>query len=375
MANKINLNVTCAEQLPSPYELKLEHPINLKQLNFIENTRMQITKVLDNEDPRCLMIVGPCSIHDIQAAAEYAAKLKNLAREVSDTFLVIMRVYFEKPRTTVGWKGILYDPHLDGSQSIHYGLNLTRKLLLELASLEIPAAAEFLDPVSALYFGDLISWGCIGARTSESQTHRQMASGLPMPVAFKNSTAGNIDVAINGVLSASMPHTFIGINEMGKVSMVHTLGNPHCHIALRGGENKPNYDPVSINQALKSLNQANLPLRIIVDCSHDNSNRKHEQQPLVFKSIIHQILEGERNIRGVILESNLFEGNQPMSKDPSNLRYAVSLTDPCLDWAATEQLIRWGYDVLKKADSEIEKAEDGRGKTEGGRRKAAAVYK
>lgn len=360
MANKINLNVTCAEQLPSPYELKIEQPITLQQRTFVEKSRMQITKVLDKADPRILMIVGPCSIHDIQAAKEYASKLKILANMVSDTFFVVMRVYFEKPRTTFGWKGLLYDPHLDGTQSIHEGLKLTRQLLLDLADLEIPTAAEFLDPASIYYFGDLISWGCIGARTSESQTHRQMASGLPMPVAFKNSTAGNIDVAVNGVISASMPHTFIGMNEMGKISMVHTLGNPHCHIALRGGENKPNYDSASIKQVLKILQQARLPLQIIVDCSHDNSNRKHEQQSVVFRSIVHQIMEGEKNIRGIILESNLFAGNQPMSKEPSKLRYAVSLTDPCMDWAATEHLVLWGHDNLKgKGESGMRKEECG----------------
>lgn len=281
-------------------------------------------------------------------AKEYAAKLRELAPRVSDSFLILMRVYFEKPRTTTGWKGLLYDPHLDGSHAINEGLHLTRKLLLDIAKLGIPTAAELLDPISCYYFSDLISWACIGARTSESQIHRQMASALPMPVAFKNSTTGNIEVAVNGVLTAGVPHAFFGINELGQTAWVSSEGNPHCHIVLRGGENKPNYDPESIAKALSFLEQHHLPSRIIVDCSHDNSNHKHEEQPAVFKSIMHQILEGERSIRGLILESHLVAGNQPLPKDLNHMKYAVSLTDPCLDWKTTESLILWAHDKIAK---------------------------
>lgn len=334
------------ETLPTPYELKHELPITLKQSQFVNKTREQIVNILERRDPRLLMIVGPCSIHDVEAAYEYSVKLKALAKEISDTFLPVMRVYFEKPRTSLGWKGLLYDPYLDGSHNISAGLKLTRQLLLELAELEVPAAAEFLDPATSCYFGDLISWGCIGARTSESQTHRQIASGLPMPVAFKNSTAGKIDVAIHGILSASTQHKFIGMDEMGKIAIVKTAGNPHSHVMLRGGEDSPNYDPKSISYALNLLHKYQLPPRVLIDCSHDNSYKKHEKQPSVFQSIIHQILEGEKHIRGMAIESHIFEGNQTLSKDLSTLRYAVSLTDPCLDWTSTENLILWGREML-----------------------------
>jgi 3-deoxy-7-phosphoheptulonate synthase len=325
----------------------LELPISTAQQQFIEKTRHEIKQIIEGKDPRLLLIVGPCSIHDTIAAKEYARKLHALAQSVSDTFLIVMRVYFEKPRTTLGWKGFLYDPWLDGSHDIPSGIRMTRRLLLDLAELEIPTAAEFLDISSAYYFGDLLSWGCIGARTAASQTHRQVASGLSMPVAFKNSTDGNVDIAINGVINASSPHTFIGMNAHGRLSTVHTSGNTHGHIVLRGGESKPNYDPESISYTLERLQKANLPACLLIDCAHDNSSRKHEQQALVFQSIINQIVEGNREIRGALLESHLFSGNQPMT-NASQLKYAVSLTDPCLNWETTEHLIRWGGSMLKK---------------------------
>jgi 3-deoxy-7-phosphoheptulonate synthase len=346
MMNKINLNMKMNLELPTPEELKTEFPLAFEQQSFIENSRKQVIDILNQSDPRLLLIVGPCSIHDVPSAMEYASKLKQLANLVSDSFFIVMRVYFEKSRTSYGWKGIMYDPYLDGTQEIAAGLKLTRQLLVDLAKMGIPTATEFLDPASGQYFGDLISWGSIGARTSESQTHRQLASGLPMPVAFKNSTSGSIDVAINGVISSSMPHSFMGINDAGRISVHHTQGNPNVHIALRGGEKKTNYDPASIAGALTSLIKAGQPPRVIIDCSHDNSNRQHEQQPLVFKSVVHQILEGEKNIRGMILESHLFEGNQSFSKNLGMLKYAVSLTDPCLNWPETEKLILWGRQVL-----------------------------
>lgn len=334
--------------LPSPRDLKLDLPGTADQLGFIESARHNIQKILDGQSAKLLLIVGPCSIHDPHAAMEYATKLKALAQSISDSFYVIMRVYFEKPRTTLGWKGIIYDPYLNGSHAIHDGLRITRKLLLDLASLEIPAAAEFLDPASALYFNDLISWGCIGARTAESQTHRQMASGLPMPISFKNSTSGSIDVAINGILSASLPQTYMGLNEEGQLSVVQTKGNSYGHITLRGGAKGPNYDPESIASTLDVLKKTRLSQSIIIDCSHDNSGRQYDKQPHVFQSVLNQIIQGNKNIRGLILESHINSGSQPIQSNPALLKYAVSLTDPCLDWSTTEQLIRWGHALLTK---------------------------
>lgn len=343
--------MTSTETLPTPQELHQELPASAHHREFIEQTRQQIRKVIDGTDPRLLLIVGPCSIHDVTAAKEYATKLRDLSREMSDTFLIVMRVYFEKPRTTLGWKGMLHDPLLNGSDAIHIGMRWTRQLLLDLAEMGIPAASEFLDPATAYYFGDLISWGCIGARTSSSQTHRQIASGLPMPIAFKNTTDGNVDVAINGALAAASPHTFIGMNAQGKAIVNRTSGNPDCHLALRGGELKPNFDALSITQASNSLRKAGLPTGLLVDCSHDNSRRKHERQISVFQDVINQVCQGNRDIRGLILESHLFAGNQPLSVDASRLRYAVSLTDPCLDWESTENLITWGRSKLAEAEN------------------------
>jgi 3-deoxy-7-phosphoheptulonate synthase len=344
----INFNLAQIEKLPSPSELWKELPLQEHQKNFIASSRRQIEQILDASDPRLLLIVGPCSIHDIQSAKDYALKLRELSKQVSDNFFVLMRVYFEKPRTTVGWKGLLYDPHLNGSHDISHGLRTARQLLLELAELEIPAASEVLDPISCYYFSDLISWACIGARTSESQIHRQLASALPMPTAFKNSTTGNIEVAVHGVVTASSPHTFLGINAEGKASVIKSEGNPYGHVVLRGGDNKPNYDPDSISKSLDLLKQHRLPPRLIIDCSHDNSMRRHEQQPHVFQSVIHQFLEGEKSLRGLILESHLSAGNQPLTDNLAALKYAVSITDPCLDWDSTEQLILWAHGLLSQ---------------------------
>lgn len=350
MSKLPHLNVTRTEPLPSPHALMQEMPLSSSQRRFIDETRCHIRQILDGNDPRFLLIVGPCSIHDVAAAKEYALKLKQLAQSVSNTFCVIMRVYFEKPRTSVGWKGFLYDPWLDGSNDIVSGVKMTRRLLLDLAEAGVPTAAEFLDVSSAYYFGDLISWGCIGARTAASQTHRQIASGLAMPIAFKNSTDGNIEIAINGILNAASAHTFIGMNELGVLSTVHTSGNSHGHIVLRGGENKTNYDPQSISHTLDRLQKIKLPARLLIDCSHDNSLRQHEQQINVFQSVISQVVEGNRNIRGALLESNLCGGNQPVAH-PLQLKYGTSLTDPCLNWPMTEQLIQWGHAMLSRERS------------------------
>lgn len=336
------------EYLPilSPLKLKSLIPLQMEQKTFAEKIRDDIRKILNHQDPRLLLIMGPCSIHDAAAAKEYALKLKNLAQDVSDQFLLVMRTYYEKPRTILGWKGFLHDPELDNSNDIEKGLLWTRQLLLELMQMEVPTAAEFLDPASSAYFDDLISWGCIGARTSASQTHRQMASGLPMPIAFKNTTDGNIKAAIHGIISSAQPHTYMGIDQNGKACVIQTRGNRDGHLVLRGSETETNYDPESVSQALNALKMSDLPLRLLIDCSHGNSNRTYEQQAQVFQSIIGQVVEGNHHIRGMLIESHLNAGNQSIGK-PSTLKYAVSLTDPCLDWDATENLVRWAYRKFK----------------------------
>jgi 3-deoxy-7-phosphoheptulonate synthase len=328
------------ENLPSPITLKQELPALAHHLEFIQESRNQIINILASNDQRLLLIVGPCSIHDVKAAKEYAKNLYVLAKTVSKSFFIIMRTYFEKPRTALGWKGILYDPHLDSTNDIAAGLRISRQLLLDLAEMEIPTATEFLDPFSPRYLSDLVSWSCIGARTSESQIHRQFASGLPMPVAFKNGTSGSINSAIKGILTASCPHAFFGINDHGHASIVRTKGNPHAHIALRGGENSPNYDAKSIGKLLEALRKNHLPERLIVDCSHGNSNRCPNKQKEVFESVIQQYLNGNSAIRGLAVESNLFAGNQRIPLDKSRLQYAVSITDPCLNWEETEFMVQ-----------------------------------
>ena len=346
MIENNTLILTKTQPLLSPGFLKKNYPLPIKDLIFINQTREQIANILNGQDNRLLLIVGPCSIHDKQGAEEYATKLHGLAADVSKKFLIIMRTYFEKPRTSIGWKGLLYDPHLNGTNDVEEGLHQCRKLLLFLANIGLPAATEFLDPVTPNYLGDLISWACIGARTTESQIHRQFASGIPMPVAFKNSTTGNVKVAINGVKTALSPHSFFGINDEGQVAILHTQGNKNAHIVLRGGENQTNYDAQSIDEALNLMQQNGLPRRILVDCSHDNSSKNHQTQENVFESVLKQYVEGNSLIKGLLLESHLFGGNQHLQEDPSFLRYAVSLTDPCLDFENTEKLIRWGSKLL-----------------------------
>jgi len=346
MSKNSTFNAPQIESIPPPGAFRQEFPATTKQLDFVLKSRQLVTNILNGFDKRLLLIVGPCSIHDTKAAEEYATKLHHLSKDVSQSFLIVMRTYFEKPRTSLGWKGMIYDPHLNGSNNIVAGISQARKLLLYLADIELPAATEFLDPVTSHYIGDLISWACIGARTAESQIHRQFASGLPMPVAFKNSTTGNIDVAINGVLAALSPHTFFGIDDMGQISIIRTKGNVNAHIALRGGENSPNYDEASIKRTLNLMKRNSLAERIIVDCSHDNSCRRHEEQEVVFESVLKQFIDGNHAIRGLSVESHLFGGSQQISADTSALQYAVSLTDPCLDWDNTERLIRRGAKMM-----------------------------
>lgn len=323
----------------TPQDLKSALPLSPELEVFIAKSREQIRAVLQGSDNRLLLLTGPCSIHDVKGALLYADRLKKLAQQVSSQFLVVMRTYIEKPRTALGWKGLMHDPNLDGTDSLEQGLHITRKLLLELAERGLPAACEFLDPLTATYNGDLISWGCIGARTSASQVHRQIASMLPMPIAFKNSTEGNIEIAVNGCLYASQPHKFLALHDAGHIALKQSQGNPDTHIVLRGAEEKPNYDAQSIQTALKLLSKAQLPKRLIIDCSHGNSRKQHEQQLIVFRSVMDQVRSGTKEIRGLMLESYLKAGHQPHLGKAEELLYDVSITDPCLSFEETETLI------------------------------------
>ena len=309
--------------------------------------REVIGGILAESDPRLLVVLGPCSIHDPKAALEYASKLNALRIEFEDQFYLVMRVYFEKPRTTIGWKGMIYDPHLDGSDDIEIGLEQARKLLLEINEMGLPTATEFLDPIVPQYIADLVSWAAIGARTTESQTHRQMASGLSMPVGFKNGTDGGLQVAIDAMHSATAPHTFLGIDQEGTTSIIRTNGNPAGHVVLRGGRGLTNYDADSTLEAAESLAKAGLPQVLMVDCSHANSGKQHGKQEEVWNSLIGQRIAGNKAIVGAMIESNLFEGLQPMASSLAALSYGVSITDACLGWEVTERMLRAGYAALK----------------------------
>ena len=333
-----NLNVLSQQTLLPPAALHDAVPASERATHTVSSARQTVAKILSGADARLLVVVGPCSIHDVTAAMDYAQRLKTLADELQDQLFIVMRVYFEKPRTTVGWKGLINDPRMDDSFRIEEGLQIARKLLVDLNDLGLPCGTEALDPITPQYLGDLIAWSAIGARTTESQTHREMASGLSSPVGFKNGTDGNLDVAVNAMLSAAQPHAFLGINEHGQVALTHTRGNTFGHLILRGGS-VPNYDSVSVAQAEAELAAAKLPVNIVVDCSHANSRKNHNLQSLVLKDVVGQLVDGNRAIKGVMLESNLFEGNQKLS-DPKTLRYGVSITDACLGWEATEAGLR-----------------------------------
>jgi 3-deoxy-7-phosphoheptulonate synthase len=339
MTKVYHFNGHLTRPMLSPRELLKEYPLSIKQMRFVEKSREIIRNILNGVDNRLLLIIGPCSIHDRQATIEYAKKLAALAEAVSDSFFIVMRLYYEKPRTTTGWKGMLYDPHLDGSNDINGGLRLTRSILSEATDMEIPVAAEILEPSSVHYFGDLITWGCVGARTTTSQIHRQAASGLTMPIAFKNNTDGNIEVAVQSVMTAKEPHTYHGINDTGCPAIIQTEGNSDCHICLRGGETVTNYDRQSVEKALELLKSAGLTQRVIIDCSHDNSKRIFQKQPDIFHEVVEQVLEGNNSIKGIIMESHLFSGNQEIPENLASLKYGVSITDPCLDWATASNLI------------------------------------
>lgn len=337
--NVNNLNVERYERLTTPAELKARLPASAATESTVMRARRAVQDILDRRDPRLVVVVGPCSIHDPQAAIEYAKRLRKLAAEVEDTLLVVMRVYFEKPRTTVGWKGLINDPHLDGSFDLEHGLYLARSLLVELAELGLPAGTEALDPIVPQYISDLVTWSAIGARTTESQTHREMASGLSMPVGVKNGTDGNLDVAINALLSLSKPHSFLGIDQEGCTAIVRTRGNRYGHVVLRGGS-QPNYDSVHVRLAETALADAGLRPNLMVDCSHANSNKDAALQPLVADNVAQQIVEGNTSLVGLMLESNLGWGNQKMTADLKALKHGVSITDACIDWATTERVLR-----------------------------------
>ncbi|MEQ6918261.1 3-deoxy-7-phosphoheptulonate synthase [Halomonas aquatica] len=330
-----NLNVLAQDVLITPEALKREVPLTEAAERTVIEGRETIQAILDGRDPRLLMVVGPCSIHDVDAALDYARRLRSLADEVQDSLYIVMRVYFEKPRTTVGWKGLINDPHLNGSFEIEEGLHIARRLLVGLAEMGLPLATEALDPISPQYLQDCISWSAIGARTTESQTHREMASGLSGPVGFKNGTDGSLDVAVNALQSVSHPHNFLGIDQAGQVAIIRTRGNAYGHVVLRGGNGKPNYDSVSVALAEQELSRAGLKPNIMIDCSHANSNKDAGLQPLVLENVTNQILEGNHSIIGLMVESNIGWGNQKMTDDPSQLEYGVSITDACIDWDTT----------------------------------------
>jgi 3-deoxy-7-phosphoheptulonate synthase len=339
-----NIHVAAQDILPAPAVIHAEIPASQRALDTVLRARGELADILQGRDRRVFAVVGPCSIHHPGEAVEYAQRLARLARELSDRILVVMRVYFEKPRTTTGWKGLVNDPRMDDSFHIEEGLRIARRLLVEINDMELPCGTEALDPISPQYLGDLIAWAAIGARTTESQTHREMASGLSPPVGFKNGTDGGLEVALNAMLSARQPHAFLGVNGTGQVAVIRTTGNPLGHLILRGGTH-PNYDSVAVSEACDALRRAALPEVVVIDCSHGNSRKNAELQPLVLKDVVHQMAAGNSALKGVMLESNLCAGNQKLV-DPHALQYGISVTDACIDWGTTERALRDAYQVL-----------------------------
>ena len=342
-----NINIEVPEILITPAELKRSIPLSDKAHDTISKGRRDIENILERKDHRVVVVVGPCSIHDLKAAHEYAERLKVLAEKVSDTLLVVMRVYFEKPRTTTGWKGLITDPFMNDSFKITDGLHIGRQLLHDILEIGLPTATEALDPISPQYMQDLIAWSAIGARTTESQTHREMASGLSSSIGFKNGTDGSLTVAINALQSVASPHRFLGINSEGSVSIITTKGNPYAHVVLRGGNGKPNYDSVSVSICEQELVAAGIAPNIMVDCSHANSNKDHNLQPLVLDNVANQIVEGNTSIIGVMMESHLKGGNQKLSSNLDEMEYGVSVTDACIDWETTEAALVSMADKLR----------------------------
>ncbi|MCY3795084.1 MAG: 3-deoxy-7-phosphoheptulonate synthase [Gammaproteobacteria bacterium] len=342
-----NINVEGLQVLMTPERLKRQWPASKAAQASVGRARRAINGVLNRDDPRLLVVVGPCSIHDAQAAKDYGERLAALSHEVEDALLLVMRAYFEKPRTTVGWKGLINDPYLDDSFRVSDGLQIARRLLLELAELGLPLSTEALDPITPQYLQDLISWSAIGARTSESQTHREMASGLSSAVGFKNGTDGSLDAAINALGSVAEPHRFLGINPAGQVAVIETRGNPNAHMVLRGGTNGTNYDRASISACEAAMRSAGLTPTIMVDCSHANSGKDPAAQPAVARDVLGQVRAGNGSIVGIMLESHIHSGSQRIPDNLDELRYGVSVTDGCIDWATTEALLRDAADALR----------------------------
>jgi len=334
-----NLNIVSCTRLITPEEFKRLLPVSEAAAAAVISGRETVKNILERKDKRLFVVLGPCSIHDPVAAMDYGRRLKALAEQVDETLYLVMRVYFEKPRSTVGWKGLINDPHMNGSFQIEEGLHIARRLLIDLAELGLPLATEALDPISPQYIQDLISWSAIGARTTESQTHREMSSGLSCTVGFKNGTDGGLAVAVNALKSVSHAHNFLGIDTQGRVSIVTTAGNRYGHIVLRGGNSKPNYDSVNIAKCGQALREAGVCPYIMVDCSHENSQKDPALQPLVAENVTNQILEGNKSIIGVMIESNINFGNQPIPENPDELQYGVSVTDGCIDWETSERCI------------------------------------
>lgn len=343
-----NLKITAITPIIAPADLRQVFPLADADREFVSHSRDRIKDIIHQRDKRLMVVVGPCSIHDPEAAVEYAERLTSLSKKVSDQLLLVMRVYFEKPRTTIGWKGLINDPDMNGTHLISKGLGIARGLLSRITAMEIPVANEMLDPITPEYVADMISWGAIGARTTESQTHREMSSGLSFPVGFKNGTDGNLQIAMDAMKSAQHPHSFLGINREGQTSIIQTSGNPDVHIVLRGGSRKVNYHPEDIAHTEESLAKNGLIPSIMVDCSHGNSNKDYQKQPEVLESVIQQKLAGNSSITGVMIESNLEAGNQKIQSDLSQLKYGVSITDACIDWATTERVLLEAHDKLQQ---------------------------
>ncbi len=350
MKNIQDLRIKAFEQLISPQELLERHPASEKVLKQVEKQRQTITNILQGTDSRLLAIVGPCSIHDKQAALEYAGRLQELAGKISDRIFVVMRTYFEKPRTVLGWRGLILDPYLDGSYRIADGLEMARSLLLSITETGLPVGCEMLDPIVPQYIDDLVAWAAIGARTTESQTHRNLASGLSVPVGFKNSTSGNLTIAVDAIKSASNPASFIGIDKFGQSSIVRTTGNPTGHLILRGGTSGPNYYEEDVEKAARLMEKSGISPSIIIDCSHANSNKKYHRQARVLRSVIDQKVDGYQYIKGIMLESNLVEGSQTVGADISTLIYGVSITDACIGWKETERIMLKAYSGLEEKE-------------------------
>src|SRR5574343_1082406 len=342
-----NINVTSFAPMPTPEALHSKLPMSDLASDTVMKGREALRNIIDRKDKRLFVVVGPCSIHDPVAGLDYARRLKALQAEVADTMLLVMRVDFEKPRTTTGWKGYINDPDMDDSFRVDVGMEKARQFLLDVSEIGLPTATEALDPISPQYLGDLIAWTAIGARTSESQTHREMSSGLSTPVGFKNGTDGDIGVAVNAILSASKPHPFLGINNQGRTAIVRTKGNRYGNIVLRGGDGRPNYDTVSVSMAEQAMVKGKLPANIVVDCSHANSSNKSELQPLVMADVVNQIRLGNKSVVGTMIESNIVAGNQSIPEDLSKLTYGCSVTDACVDWDATEKMLRDAATLLR----------------------------